>query len=473
MHNADFTRNVAKALNDAPQRAHLEHVITNFMRGRRGLFNDDEELAALREAANAVKRRVVGRLAEVLERLEASCAANGIQVHWAETGEEASNIVLDITRSVGGKTLVKSKSMVTEEIHLNKTLEANGCEIRETDLGEFIIQLIGQTPFHIIAPALHVTKEQVGAIFAEKIGIDYTEDPDRLQAEARRFLRERFRRADVGVTGVNFAVAETGTICVVENEGNARMCASVPRVHVAVTGLEKIVDRLADLPLMLRMLVGSATGQRISTYFNMVGGPRRPGDQDGPEQVHLVLLDNGRSRMAGDEELRQSLQCLRCGACLNHCPVFKRIGGHAYAATYPGPVGTMVMPQLKGLDEYGYMALASSLCGACGEVCPVMVPIPSIIRRLRVEAHDAHGAVLDHGHDAARMESLAWSLWAKVMTSPGLNAMARKTMAALGGALPAVGPLGAWTSVRVRPKFSSKGLADLLREEDAKEKGSK
>lgn len=465
MDKAKFVDNVKHALADSDQRGHLGFVVGNFCKGRAGLFNDKNETEAMRTAMSHVKQRVVGDLAGVLERLEQECTKNGIQVHWAETGEEASRIVLEIMRSVNGRTLVKSKSMVTEEIHLNKYLEQNGCVPLETDLGEFIIQLREEPPSHIIAPALHVTKEQVGEVFTEKLGTEFTEDPNRMQADARVYLRDKFRTADVGVTGVNFAVAETGTICVVENEGNARMCASVPKVHVAITGIEKVLDRLADLPLALRMLAGSAVGQRISTYFNMVSGPRAEDHPEGPEQVHLVLLDNGRSRIHQDPELRQSLQCLRCGACLNHCPVFKRIGGHAYEATYPGPIGTIIMPQLKGLDEHGYMAGASSLCGACSEVCPVMIPIPDIVRRLRVESNDKQGVVQGYGSNRSFKESAAWSFWARIMTSGGLRNMTRKAASKTGQVMPAWGPLRAWTESRVRPEFAQKGMVQLLKEE--------
>ena len=266
--------------------------------------------------------------------------------------------------------------MVSEEMELNDFLHANGIEAIETDLGEFIIQLNKEKPSHIIVPAIHKNKSEIGRIFQEKLGTPYTEDVGELNGVARQTLRQGFYEATVGLSGVNFAVAETGTLCLLENEGNGRMCTTLPSVHIALMGLEKVVEKLEDLPPLLRLLTGSATGQLISTYVNIITSPRRRGEKDGPKEVHLVILDNGRSRIYGDPQYRQTLQCIRCGTCLNHCPVYTRIGGHAYGFIYPGPIGKILNPHVEGLEKAGELPFASSLCGACEEVCPVKIPIP-------------------------------------------------------------------------------------------------
>jgi L-lactate dehydrogenase complex protein LldF len=291
--------------------------------------------------------------------------------------------------------IVKGKSMVSEEMHLNHFLEENGIEAVETDLGEFIIQLNHETPSHIIVPAIHKNKDEVAAIFHDK---DSGHPLHRKRGGTDRHRQTRaaqaLRRAKVGLSGVNFAIAETGTLLLVENEGNGRMCTTVPEVHVAVMGLEKVIEKLSDVPPLLRLLTGSATGQMITTYVNMITSPRRSGEKDGPKEVHLVILDNGRSRMLADPEFRQTLLCIRCGTCLNHCPVYVRIGGHAYGHVYPGPIGKILTPQMEGLERAGVLATASSLCGACGEVCPVKIPIPDLIRRLRNESYDQEGSAV-------------------------------------------------------------------------------
>ena len=272
----------------------------------------------------------------------------------------------------------------------------------ETDLGEYIIQLDHETPSHIIVPAIHKNKDQIAHLFHDKIpDTPYTEVVEELNAIARKTLRQKFFAGEIGVSGVNFAVAETGTLCLVENEGNGRMCTTVPPVHIAIMGLEKVVEKLEDVPPLLRLLTGSATGQMITTYFNMITSPRKPGEKDGPKEVHLVILDNGRSKILADPELRQTLQCIRCGACLNHCPVYTRLGGHAYGYVYPGPIGSILTPQLEGLQNAGTMAFASTLCGACAEVCPVKIPLTDILRLLRNESYDTQDsptAVEGHGY---------------------------------------------------------------------------
>jgi L-lactate dehydrogenase complex protein LldF len=334
----DFEANIDGALEDDQLRKNLRKAMDILVDKRRAVFPDAAYLEQLRSAGNAIKRRALQQLPRLLEQLEANCTRNGIQVHWAEDTAQANGIVLDILRRHDAQDIVKGKSMVSEEMHLNRFLEENDIEAIETDLGEFIIQLNHETPSHIIVPAIHKNKDEVAAIFHEKIAdTPYTEDVEELTAIARRVLRKRFAAAKVGLSGVNFAIAETGTLLLVENEGNGRMCTTAPEVHVAVMGLEKVIEKLSDVPPLLRLLTGSATGQIITTYVNMITSPRRSGEKDGPKEVHLVLLDNGRSHILADPELRQTLLCIRCGTCLNHCPVYVRIGGHAYGHVYPGP----------------------------------------------------------------------------------------------------------------------------------------
>jgi L-lactate dehydrogenase complex protein LldF len=466
----EFERNAEAALADPQLRRNFAFAMGSFIARRRALFSDAAETERLRAVGQAVKRRVLSRLPELLEELEANCRRNGIEVHWAETPAVANRLVLDIIERHAAARVVKGKSMVSEEMHLNAFLEKHGIEVVETDLGEFIIQLNGETPSHIIVPAIHKNKQQIAQIFHEKIpGAPYTEEVAELNAIARRTLRRTFAQAAVGVSGVNFAVAETGTLCLVENEGNGRMCTTLPPVHIALMGIEKVLERLEDLPPLLRLLTGSATGQRITTYVNLISSPRRPGEKDGPQELHLILLDNGRSRIYADPELRQTLQCVRCGTCLNHCPVYTRIGGHAYGFVYPGPIGKILNPQVAGLDQAGALTTASSLCGACEEVCPVKIPITGLLRRLRNEAFSgaAVSAVPGHGCRRSLVELLAWRGWSFLNTHPRLNRALSRLLGLIGNALPAAGPLEGWTRFREPPHFERTPLHRRVKETGA------
>ena len=463
----NFKQNIVKALGDRQLRRNLRAAMEGLRAKRLAVFDDPAELAALRRYGQAVKARALNRLPRLLEQLERNCTRNGIQVHWAETTDEANRKVLAIMRQHHATRLVKGKSMVSEEMHLNHFLAEHGIEALETDLGEFIIQLDGETPSHIIVPAVHKNKDQIARTFHAKIpGAPYTEDVEALNRIARATLREKFKAGEVGLSGVNFAVAETGTLCLVENEGNGRMCTTVPPVHIAVMGIEKVVEKLEQVPALLRLLTGSATGQRITTYFNMITSPRKAKERDGPREVHLILLDNGRSRIYADPQLRQTLYCIRCGTCLNHCPVYTRLGGHAYGFVYPGPIGKILTPQLEGLRAAGDLATASTLCNACEEVCPVRIPIATLIRRIRHESYDASSAAVIPGHGCRRnpMETLAWKAWTLVNTHPQLNRLGTRLAGRFGHLLPALGPLKAWTQVRSRPRFAAKSLHQLARE---------
>ena len=463
----DFENNVSRALKDTQGIKNIQSAMDTLVSKRKAVFPDAAEIEQLRVLGNSIKNNALSKLPELLERLEEKCTANGIQVHWAETIPQANQLVLDIMKSHGATRLVKGKSMVSEEMELNAYLQQHGIEALETDLGEFIIQLNNETPAHIIVPAIHKNKDQISKIFHENIpDAPYTEDVQELNRIARKTLRKKFEKADVGLSGVNFAVAETGTLCLVENEGNGRMCTTVPPVHIALMGLEKVIEKLEELPPMLRLLIGSATGQLITTYVNMITSPRKPGEKDGPREVHLVILDNGRSKIYADAQRRQTLYCIRCGTCLSHCPVYNRIGGHAYGYIYPGPIGKILNPQVEGLEAAGVLATASSLCNACEQVCPVRIPITELIRRIRNESYsnDPASTVEGHGYKRNWIESLTWKLWAVANTYPLLNAVGLKIISFLGNKLPKVGPLKDWTRYRKAPEFAPQSLHELVKQ---------
>jgi len=456
------------ALNDPKLRANFRRAMDGLMSKRAAQFADPDEWTALRARGAAIRARALAQLPELLERLEANCTANGIQVHWAETTQEANAVVLGILQAAGAKRVIKGKSMVTEEMHLNAHLEGNGIEAVESDLGEYIIQLAGEAPSHIVMPCIHKNKAEIAELFADKIaGLAYTENVDELTAAARAALRGRFADADAGISGVNFAVAETGTLVLIENEGNGRLSTTLPPLHIAVTGIEKVLEKLADVAPLLSLLPRSATGQPVTTYVNMISSPRKPGEKDGPRAVHLVLLDSGRSRVYGDVELSDTLRCIRCAACMNHCPVYTRVGGHTYTFTYPGPIGKILTPQLEGLDCAGDQPHASTLCRACADVCPVEIPIPDLLVRLRTEAvkPSAAAAVKGGGSGKSRAESLGWAGWTLMYGHPLAYRLATWGMALVGNWLPASAPmLKQWTSVRTKPKFAARTLHQLARE---------
>ena len=421
-----FKANSHDAVNDPHLRKSFRGAMDFLMAKRAAQFPDHNELEALRSLGETVRQRCLAKLPQLLETLEAQLTANGVKVHWAETPEEANAIIHGLIATRNGKLAVKGKSMVSEETELNHYLEAHGVQAVESDMGEYIVQLAGEKPSHIIMPAIHKTKAQIATLFHDNIpAAPYTEDVDELIQLGRNALRGMYLKADVGISGVNFAVAETGTLCLVENEGNGRMCTTVPDMHIAITGIEKVVEKLSDVIPLYSILPRSATGQAITTYFNMISRPRQPGEKDGPREVHLVLLDNGRSQAYADEQLRKTLQCIRCGACMNHCPVYSRIGGHAYGTVYPGPIGKIISPHMLGLSDTQDLPTASSLCGACGEVCPVRIPIPEMLMRLREEAARDPEEKVPHplaGQGAAYSPQLArvWSLWRTVYSRPAL-----------------------------------------------------
>ena len=357
-----------------------------------------EDWEELRERAHAIKEHTINNLDFYLLKFSENVERLGGNIFWAGTPEEACRYVIELAQRHGVKEMVKSKSMMTEEIGLNRALAAAGIKAVETDLGEYIVQLAGERPSHINMPAIHKTRSEVADLFAEKLGVERTEEITQMTALARRLLRARFAEAEMGVTGVNYAVADTGSIVLVENEGNIRLTTSLPRVHVAIMGIEKLIPGLQDLDVFLKLLSRSASGQKMCSYVSLLSG-KSSGVEEGPDEFHVVLVDNGRVEILADENLRESLYCIRCGACLNVCPVYQKIGGHAYGWVYPGPIGAVLTPQMIGLDRSAALPFASTLCGACGDVCPVKIKLPNMLLHLRHE-------IKEYGDVRARPESL-------------------------------------------------------------------
>jgi L-lactate dehydrogenase complex protein LldF len=381
-----FKANAHAALGDAALQRALGNVEEGFIAKRRKAADKIPEFEALRDSARDIKNHTLAHLDLYLEAYEEKVRAAGGHVHFAPTAADASKIVVDICRRVGARTVAKGKSMISEEIDLNAHLEAAGVTPVETDLGEYIIQLRGERPSHIVAPVIHLNRDQIEENFrAAHAGLPADRDlhaPESLLAEARAMLREKFLAADVGITGANFLVAETGTSIIVTNEGNGDLSQTLPKVHIVLASIEKLVPTREDASQMLRVLARSATGQEITVYTTFSTGPRRPGDVDGPEEYHVVLLDNGRSAMLGGE-FREMLRCIRCAACMNHCPVYHAVGGHAYGWVYPGPMGAVLSPSLIGVDKAGHLPNASTFCGRCESVCPVRIPLPKLMRHWR------------------------------------------------------------------------------------------
>lgn len=381
-----FVERYQRALQNPQLQRALANVIEKTSAARPlAMASASDDWERLRRRAREIKEHAIDNLDYYLEQFALNVERQGGNVYWANDAAAANLYITTLARARGARLAVKGKSMISEEIELNHALKAAGIEALETDLGEFIVQLAGERPSHINMPAIHKTRRDVADLFTEKLNFEHTEEIPRLASLARKLLRERFAAADIGITGVNFAVAETGTIVLVENEGNIRMSTSLPRVHVAVMSIEKIIPALADLKVFLQLLSLSASGQKAVSYVSMLSGVKRLATDEGPEEFHVVILDNGRSEMLANPDLRESLYCIRCGACLNSCPVYQKIGGHAYGWVYPGPIGSVLAPQLIGREKTKDLPFASSLCGACYEVCPVKINIPKMLLHLRAE----------------------------------------------------------------------------------------
>lgn len=453
--NLTFHERVDAALHDETLQTAISRATTRFVGNRANALAALNDEAALRDQARAVRAKALAHLDELLIRLSDNVTAQGGHVHWAEDGAAVSRYIADLARDRGVRLIAKSKSMASEEIHLNQALEALGMEIAETDLGEYIIQLAGETPSHIVGPAIHKTREQVSALFGQHLGMPPTDDVPTMTRTAREALRQQFLQADMGISGVNFGVADSGAVVLVENEGNGRLTTTLPRIHVAVMGIERVVASLDDLKILLQVLARSATGQKLSVYTSLISGPARPQEPDGPDEFHLILLDNGRSKILGGP-YAESLLCIRCGACLNICPVYQSIGGHAYGGVYSGPIGAVLTPLLQPeLPDQHHLPYASSLCGACQEVCPVRIPLPDLLLRLRADAVKAG--------KAAPGEHLAMRGWQIMMSNPAFYRAGSK-LAALGTGLLANGgriehlppPLDTWTNRRDFPPVARK-----------------
>jgi len=449
----NFSANARAALGDTQLQEALQRLRGGFVEGRRRVVAKLPEFDALRDRAAEIRSHTIAHLDQYLVQFEERARLAGGQVHWCRDADDARATILEICQAAGARLVTKGKSMIGEEIALNNYLEANGIEPVETDLGEYIIQLRREMPSHIIAPATHLSKEQVADSFRRHHrNLDPArplDEPAALLAEARTLLRQKFLAADVGITGANFLIAETGTSVIVTNEGNGDLSQILPRVHIVIASLEKVVPSLDDAATLLRVLARSATGQEISAYTTFSTGPKRGADMDGPDAYHVILLDNGRTGILAGEN-SEILGCIRCGACLNHCPVYGAIGGHAYGSVYPGPMGSVLTPALTGLSGAHHLPQASSLCGMCEEVCPVRLPLPKMLRNLRFEAAET-GA-------PGGLARILVRLWAFAARRPWLyrfgTGMALAWLAALGrkkGYLRSLPGLGAWTRSRDFP----------------------
>lgn len=438
------------AVNQAMTTAYNKRLAAMFVYG-------NEHGEWMRQQAAEAKRRALRSLPELLEKTEANMTANGIKVLWAEDAAEVCRYVVEIARQHDVKVVTKSKSMISEEVALNHVLEEHGIRVVETDLGEYIVQLSDETPSHIVMPVVHRTKESIRELFKAKLNMPHTDEAEEMTAFARQVLREAFLSADMGVSGGNFVIAETGTVCLVTNEGNGRMVTTLPRVHVAIVGIEKVVETVDDYAMLTQILPRSATGQNLPVYTNMMSGPRREGDPDGPEHQYVIFVDNGRTKIYGTE-YTEVLACIRCGACQNACPVYRVTGGHAYGWVYAGPIGAVVTPLLNGLDQAKPLPNASSLCGKCKEVCPVDIDLPRLLLDLRRDlvAEGKSDAVYNWGI----------KLWEIGNRSPRLFALggaaARVGQKIVGQRMP--GPIGGWTKYRDFPDFAPKSFRQLWRE---------
>jgi L-lactate dehydrogenase complex protein LldF len=420
---------------------------------KKGLFQNWQ---GARQAAAERKYDAINHLDSHLQNLVKLLESRGTKVHWAQNGEEARAIILEIIRSKNARSIIKSKSMTSEEIHLNEALEKQGFEVVESDLGEFIVQLRQEAPYHIVFPAMHLTRGEISDLFKNKLGSQPTNSPEELTMIARQVLRQKYVQADIGMTGANFAVAETGMISVTENEGNARLTAALPKTMITLVGIEKVIPKLEDLALFLPILATVGAGQLISGYNTFYSGPRQPGEADGPEEYHVVLMDNHRSQLLDDPEQRDALHCIRCGACLNVCPIYRNVGGHTYGTTYAGPIGAVITPNLRELLDWKHLAYASSLCGACTETCPVKI--------------DLHHHLLQIRRNSARKKSVWWEKLAfKVFTPLSTS----RTLWALVTKLGRIGqifhrwilgtridPAYAWTKTRDLPPIAKQSFKE-------------
>jgi L-lactate dehydrogenase complex protein LldF len=468
--SAVFDRKIHETVSNPELQLKIYTATGRLIESRKNSISSDKlpEYEELRNQANAVKKHTIDNLDYYLEQFERNVVSHGGKVIYCKDGSEVADFVLGLAKEREAHLIVKSKSMTTEELDFNERLEHHGLESVETDLGEYIIQLAHIRPFHIIAPALQMTRYDVADIFTKHLGVSETVITKQTQI-ARSILRDKFLAADIGVSGANFLVADSGAIVLVENEGNARLTTSAPKIHIAVAGIEKLIPRAQDLATFLKLLGRSATGQALTVYTSFLSGPRRGDEIDGPDEFYVVLIDNGRTKLLADREKRQSLYCIRCGACLNICPVYRKIGGHSFPWVYSGPIGAIITPQFMGPMHEPALPFASSLCGACAEVCPVKIDIPKVLLDLRAdvkkaEARDGQG----------KLERLAFRIWAWVMRHPRIYEMAGMAAGSLApeatngyirSAPPLLdhGPIRGWLSQRDLPAPAPKSFRQMWR----------
>ncbi len=457
----DFHQVSIKAAGDEKLKLAVGTATTKQWVGRQTRLLELPDSNGLRILAGQIKQHTLDHLDYYIQQLSEAVAASGGKIHFARDGREAKAIIAKIAREAECKVCVKSKSMVSEEIELTHALEELGLEVWETDLGEFIVQISGDKPSHIVQPIIHLSKDKIAKLMCDYFKCDYNDDPNALTQMAREFLRDKFRVADLGITGGNFVVAGSGKVCIVTNEGNGRLTTAMPRVLVSLVGMEKLVPRMTDLAVMLKLLARSSTGQALTVYSSLFGGVRGTGEKDGPEEFHLVLLDNGRSEILAGE-YRETLRCIRCAACINACPIYRKIGGHAYGSVYPGPIGALITPLFQGLGEYKDLPQASSLCGACYEACPVKIDIPKHLINLRRDIHERQ--------ISSPIERMIYRVWAATQRSPFLYRwiglfqkwhLRRQAKAAGGWITKLPGPAAGWTAVRDMPQPATKTFHQL------------
>ena len=447
-------------------RAFIQKGLSGYYRKRDENKANFQSWQGARDLAAEKKYEAVNHLDRYLVEFEEKITARGAKVFWAPSAGEARDYVLKVAKDNGVRSIIKSKTMTSEEIHLNDALEKEGYGVFESDLGEYIVQLRKETPFHLVFPAMHLTRREISDLFQKELGSAPTDEPEELTMIARNVMRRKYCEADMGISGANFAVAETGMISITENEGNARLTTSLPRIHVVLIGIEKVLPRLEDLSLFLPMLATAGAGQTMTCYNTMYGGPRQPGEIDGPEEMHIVLLDNRRTELLADAEQRDALGCIRCGACLNVCPIFKNIGGYSYGTSYQGPIGSVITPHLRGLQEWKHLSAASSLCGACTEACPVKI--------------DLHHHLLQNRRNAIRikpvpMEKVAFTGFAWMMSRPAIYRLAATLGRIFQPLHPLVDgtildPLITWTRSRALPKLAPASFHEQWKKERAYKK---
>ncbi len=463
--NAEQFKNDAERLtHDLRHRALIDTALKKYEAARDARKAKYQDWQGARQAGAEIKWEAVNHLDKYLVEFADKIAARGTKVHWASTGAQAREIIIGIVREKNARSIIKSKVMTGEEIHLNEALEQAGFDVVESDLGEYIVQLRHEAPYHFVFPAMHLTRGEISALFEKELGSAPTSDPEELTMIARRVMRQKYITADIGISGANFAIAETGMISITENEGNARLTCALPKVHIALLGIEKILPRLDDLALFLPLLGTAGAGQAMTGYNSLYGGPRQPGESDGPEEFHVVLLDNQRTQLLADPEQRDALHCIRCGACLNVCPIYRNVGGHTYGATYQGPIGSVITPHLRGLQDWKHLSFASSLCGACTEACPVKI--------------DLHHHLLRNRRNAMRQkpvwwESLAFAGFAFVMKRPALWSLSQRLARFAQKFHPLVkgtplDPAFAWTKTRDLPDVATETFSEIWKNRQPK-----